>query len=76
MILVKRGGRESYSCSRCGKEIPAKAPHYRAGSKPYRRLHESCAEAPLPTPDAEKSTGIDSPSATRDELGRFVAHPE
>ena len=41
-VEVKRGGREAYTCTECGKQIPAKEKHWRTGGKPFKRYHTKC----------------------------------
>ena len=42
MVLVKRGGRSSYTCAGCSKPIAVKEPHLRAGGPPFKRYHQAC----------------------------------
>ena len=42
-VLVAKGGRERYTCSKCGKDIPKRMRHYREGSSPnFTRFHVDC----------------------------------
>ena len=41
-VLVKKGGRQDFTCAGCGQVIEAKVPHLRAGGPPYKRYHQGC----------------------------------
>jgi len=45
MVLVARGGRERYVCSKCKKFIAKGEPHNRDGSSPnFKRYHLDCTK--------------------------------
>ena len=43
MTEVKKGGKVEYTCEKCHEPIPPKTAHIRAGGKPFKRYHTTCA---------------------------------
>ena len=42
-VEVKKGGRQEYTCEKCGSTINVKEPHFRTGGKGgFKRYHKAC----------------------------------
>ena len=88
MVLVKRGGRSSYTCAGCSKLIAVKEPHLRAGGPPFKRYHQGCevkAEVQVTEPQVsevqvtgasteptETPSSVEEVPLLRNRFGQFV----
>ena len=76
MIQVIRGGKDDYTCEKCGRTIPAKTPHWRTSTNPFKRYHDSCIPSEVEEAAAEETPEEQGNSQRRDAQGRYVTAEE
>ena len=66
VIEVKKGGRNEYTCTGCGKPIAKGERHFRTGLVPYKRYHEKCVPVVKPEKPAPATVTAETPEPVTD----------